>query len=53
MPTEDMTAITQYSQRSYLNLMRSITSPEVRNYISEFQAKTTKYYDTSTLLKSH
>ena len=53
MANEEMTAITRIADKPYLHLMRSIVVPELKEFLSDFNKKTAKYVDPSTLLKSH
>ena len=46
-PREDLTAQTQFKDRPYMHLMRSITVSEVRRYIRDFVNETAKFKDTS------
>ena len=46
-PLEDLTAQTQFKDRPYMHLMRSITVSEVRRYIRDFVNETAKFKDTS------
>lgn len=46
-PLEDLTAQTQFKDRPYMHLMRSITVPEVRRFIRDFINDTAKFKDRS------
>jgi hypothetical protein len=46
-PLEDLTAQTQYKDRPYMHLMRSVVVPEVRRYIQNFLNDTVKFKDAS------
>ena len=50
-PLEDLTAQTQFKERPYMHLMRSVIVPEVRRFINDFITDTIKFKDVS--LKSN
>ena len=53
LPIDKMTAITQFHDKPYLHLMRSVVCPEVRKFHQDFLQKTTRYVDKNPRLPTH
>ena len=45
LPIDKLTAVTLFSDRPYIELMLSVTNPEIRLFTADFLAKTSKFVD--------